>query len=181
MAIQQRDHSLGSGVYFAPEHYLGFGPRVIIFIVDAVALGTLMWVVAFAWLNMFGDYDELFLIAAGAMIWLYVVWLKRTEFRTIGYRLVNAKLVTLRGKRPSLLMLTFRSLLWIFGPFSFALDFIWCSIDEDKQTMRDRFTNMCLVRNDAQPIGSGEVHLTYLNAFGYSLQYPRVVKPKVSG
>ena len=47
-----------------------------------------------------------------------------------------------------------------------------------QDTMRDRFSNMCLVRNDASPIGAGEVHLAYFTALNYTLAYPRVVHPK---
>ena len=43
--------------------------------------------------------------------------------------------------------------------------------------MRDRLTNMCLVRNRADPIGTGEVLLAYFTAFGYTLAYPHVIHP----
>jgi hypothetical protein len=81
----------------------------------------------------------------------------------------------------SLPMLTFRSLLWMFGPCNFEFDLISCGIDDDRQTMRDRFTNMCLVNKSAEPIGTGEVHLAYFNAFGYTLAYPHVCHPKAVG
>ncbi|MEO8498066.1 MAG: RDD family protein [Planctomycetota bacterium] len=181
MTHRRRDRSLGDGVYFAAEDYIGFSPRIVILIVDSAVLLVIVWALAFIWLNMFGEYDQLFPWILGLAIWLYVVPLKRSKTRTIGYRMVGARLVTLKGHRPSLMMLTFRSLLWMFGPCNFVFDLIWCGIDDDQQTMRDRFTYMCLVRNGAEPIGTGEVHLAYVNAFGYTLALPHVVHPKTAG
>lgn len=178
MKPRKRDRSLGDGVYFAADHYIGLGPRILILIVDSIALATIAWLIAFIWLNVMGDYDRVFACTVTLAIWLYLVPLKRSQTRTVGYRLTGVKLVTLKGQRPSLFMLTFRSLLWLFGPCNLLIDLIWCGIDEDSQTIRDRFSNMCLVKNDAAPIGTGEVHLAYFNAFGYTFTFPHVVHPK---
>ncbi len=174
------DRSLGDGVYFAPDDYIGLGPRIVVFVVDSIVLAALLWIVAFLWFNTIGDYPGTFLLLAISLIWVYLVPLKRSDTRTLGFRTVGCKLVTLKGSRPSNSMLTFRTLLWMFGPCNFLLDLIWCGIDDDRQTMRDRFSNMCLIRNNAEPIGTGEIHLAYFNAFGYNLMYPRVVHPKAS-
>jgi uncharacterized RDD family membrane protein YckC len=178
MASRTRDRSLGDGVYFVADDYIGLGPRILILVVDGVVLAAGVWLLAFLWLNLRRNYDGVFACVVTLAIWLYLVPLKRSDIRTIGYRLTRAKLVTLKGQRPSLFMLTFRSLLWMFGPCNILFDLIWCGIDDDRQTMRDRFSNMCLVRNDATPIGTGEVHLAYFTAFGYALAYPHVVHPK---
>jgi uncharacterized RDD family membrane protein YckC len=179
MTQRQRDRSLGDGVYFKSDDYVGLGPRIVILIVDTLVLVAIVWVIAFAWMGFIGDYIGGFSGIIALVVWIYSVPLKRSKLRTIGYRLAGAKLVTLKGKRPSLFMLTLRSLLWMFGPWSLFFDWIWCGIDDDRQTIRDRFTSMCLVRNHASPIGSGEIHLAYFNAFGYSLAYPHVVHPKM--
>lgn len=178
MTHRQRDRSLGDGVYYAADDYIGFSPRLVILFVDTAVLLVIAWFLAFIWLNITFEFNVAFLVTVGLAIWLYVVPLKRSKTRTIGYRLMGAKLVTLKGQRPSLLMLTFRSLLWLFGPCNFVVDLIWCGIDDDRQTIRDRFTNMCLVKNDAEPIGTGEVHLAYFNAFGYTFAFPHVCHPK---
>ena len=181
MTKRQRDRSLGDGVYFAANDYIGFSPRLVIMFVDTAVLLAIAWLLTFVWLIVMGVFTGVFALIVGLAFWLYLVPLKRSKTRTIGYRLMRVKLVTLKGQRPSLMMLTFRSLLWIFGPCNFVLDLIWCGIDDDRQTMRDRFTYMCLVKNDAEPIGTGEVHLAYFNAFGYALTLPHVVHPKTAG
>lgn len=177
MPVSQRDHSLGCGVYFKPSDYIGLGPRILIFLVDAVVLLLLIGGLSWVWFSYFEEIGKAYVALVLLVAWHYQVVLKRSKFRTIGYRLVGVKLVTLRGKRPSLFMLTFRELLWLFGPCNFLFDLIWCGVDVDKQTMRDRFSEICLVRNSAQPAGEGEIHLAYFTAMGYALQYPHVVHP----
>ena len=179
MLQRQRDRSLGDGVYFAADDYIGLGPRIIILFVDAVVLGLMVWILKSFWFHLVGHY-EMFAGVVVFAVWLYLVPLKRSVFRTIGYQLTGVKLVNLKGQRPSLWLLTLRSLLWIFcfNPANFILEYFWCSIDYDRQSIRDRITNTCLVKNDATPIGTGEVHFAYYFSFGYMLAYSHVVHPK---
>jgi uncharacterized RDD family membrane protein YckC len=179
MQQQRRDRSLGDGVYFAADDYIGVSRRIIILFVDTVMLGVMVWLLSVFWLYLVGDDKGLAGVVVFA-IWLYLVPLKRSVFRTIGYRLMGVKLVNLKGQRPSLLLLTLRSLLWIFclAPASFLFEFLWCSIDYDRQSIRDRITNTCLVKNDATPIGTGEVHLAYFFSFCCTLMFSHVVHPK---
>jgi uncharacterized RDD family membrane protein YckC len=120
MTQRQRDRSLGDGVYYKPDDYIGLGPRIVILVLDTLVLIAIVWLIAFAWLNFVGDYNRVFAGVITLGVWLYVVPLKRSNFRTIGYRVTGVKLVTLSGKRPSLFMLTFRSLLWMFGRSTFC-------------------------------------------------------------
>lgn len=180
MLQKTRDRSLGDGVFFAEDDYIGFSPRIVILIADLLCVVAICCLVAFAWFNLIGDYNRVFAAIVIASIWLYLVPLKRSSFRTLGYRLVGARLVTLRGTTPSLSMLTFRELMWLFGPLGLGIDLIFCGIDSDRQTLRDRFTNMCLVKNSAQPIGRGEIHLAYVNTFGYTFALPRVTGRQAS-
>lgn len=179
MLQRRRDRSLGDGVYFTADDYIGVAPRIIILFVDTLVLGVIVLLLALLWFYLVGDY-KIFAGVVALAVWLYLVPLKRSVFRTIGYRLMGAKLVNLKGQRPSLFMLTFRSILWIFGlaPSNLLLEFIWCGIDDDRQSIRDRIANTCLVKNDATPIGTGEVHLAYFFSFAYTLAYSRVVHPK---
>ena len=180
MTQRTRDRSLGDGVYFARDDYIGLGPRFVILIVDSVVLVAIVWLLSFTWLSFADDYNVTFAVITALAIWLYVVPLKRSAIRTVGYQLTGAKLVTLQGGRPSLFMLTFRSLLWTLGPFNLIFDLIWSGIDDDRQTMRDRYSYMCLVKNAAHPIGTGEIHVAYVYAIGYNFAYPHVVHPKTA-
>ena len=117
-------------------------------------------------------------LSALGLVWFYLAVLKPSKVRTVGYWLLGCRIVDLRGQKPSILRMRFRSILWVFGPFNLLFDLIWCGIDDDRQSLRDRFVGTCVVRNRAVPIGNGEIHLAYFNAMGYALVFPRVVHPK---
>lgn len=178
MLREQRDHSLGDGVYFAPTDYIGVGRRLLILCVDAVTIFLLGWGLSAVWFDLLGISDG-FICALVVGGWLYLVPLKRSVWRTVGYRLAGAKLVNLQGEQPALWSLTIRSMLWIFwiAPGNFLFDLLWCGVDGDRQSIRDRIANTCLVKNNAIPVGTGEVHLAHYFALGYMLVYSHVVHP----
>lgn len=174
---RHRDRSLGDGVYFAAHDYIGVTRRIFILLIDSLALFIIFYLLALAWISLVGEPGRMFTVILVIAVWIYSVPLKRSKIRTMGYRLAGARLVTLKGHRPSLLMLTFRSVLWMLGPFNLGFDMIWCSVDDERQTLCDRFASICLVKSNAQPIGTGEVHLVYYNALGWTFAYPYVVHP----
>ena len=181
MASRQRDTSLGTGVYYAPDDYVGIGRRFIILLVDSLVLAVLIACLAIVWLVVIGGSSMAFTAAAFGIFWAYEVVLKRSSVRTVGYRLTGCRIVNLQGERPSLFALTFRSMLWMLGPFNLLFDLLWCGIDDDRQTLRDRFAKTCLINEGAAPIGAGEIHLTYFDVGTLNLCYPRVTHAKGVG
>src|SRR5688572_14855689 len=181
MTTRQRDTSLGKGVFYAPGDYVGIGRRFIILLVDSLVLAVMITCLAIVWLILIGGSPAVFTIASFGVFWIYEVVLKRSATRTVGYRLTGCRIVNLQGQRPSLFALTFRSLLWMFGPFNLLFDLLWCGIDDDRQTLRDRFAETCLINEGATPIGTGEIHLTYFDIGTLNLYYARVTHPKGVG
>lgn len=179
MPANPPDRSLGDGVYYAASDYIGFWPRVVILMVDSLVLFLGLFVFALAAQLLVPPLMPYFTVVALLWVWVYEVPLKRSKFRTVGYWLMGCKIVNLRGERPSLFMLTVRAMMWAFGPFSFFFDLIWSGIDDDSQTLRDRFTSCCLVKVNAEPIGQGHIQLSRFFAGGFALMYPRVVHPRV--
>jgi uncharacterized RDD family membrane protein YckC len=177
MASRQRDTSLGTGVYFDAADYVGIGRRIVILLVDSLVLAVLFAIFTLVWLFV-GGPPIAFAIGVFAIFWVYEVVLKRSTVRTVGYRLTGCRIVNLQGERPSLFALTFRSLLWLFGPLNLLFDLLWSGIDDDRQTLRDRFAETCLINDGATPIGSGEIHLTYFDIGTLNLYYARVTHPK---
>lgn len=167
------DRSLGDGVYYAPSDYIGLWPRIVILIVDSIVL--LVGVIALAALAQFIGAPGIISLLIIAFVWWYEVPLKRSKYRTVGYWLMGCKIVNLKGERPSLFMLTIRATMWALGPFNFLFDILWSGIDDDRQTLRDRFSSCCLVKLNAEPIGTGSVQLARFFAGGMALFYPRVV------
>jgi len=179
MAARRRDTSLGNGVYYAADDYVGIGRRLLIFLVDAIVLVIALFCVLFVW-AIVGSPPFILILVAIATSWIYTVLFKRAPLRTVGYWLTGCRIVNLQGGRPSLFALTLRSLLWMIGPFNLLFDILWCSIDADRQTLRDRFAGTCLVNADAVPVGTGEIHLTYFDIGSFNLMYPRVVHPQAA-
>ncbi|TWU27984.1 RDD family protein [Novipirellula artificiosorum] len=173
------DHSLGNGVYYDINDYPGFLRRLAVFMIDSlvlVVIGILLWMViaSFSIANN-APYDPsgIFYLVWIVAVWIYLVPLKRSRVRTIAYRLLSLKIVTTRGERPSLFTMTFRMLMWMFGPFNLVIDLIWLGADTEQQSLRDCYVGTYVVRNTAEPIGEGPMHLTRYNAAGFSISYPR--------
>ncbi|PAY17167.1 hypothetical protein CKO51_22925 [Rhodopirellula sp. SM50] len=177
------DNSLGDGVYFAMDDYAGLVRRFAAIAVDALILfvgGVCLWItigfVSFQFDPAF-DPSGLFFIAWIGFYWMYLTLVKRSRFRTIGYRICGLKIVTTKGERPSLIRMTARMLMWILGPFNLFLDLIWIGADSERQSLRDCYLGTYVVRFDADPIGVAPMHLTRYTAAGWNLAYPRVCRP----
>jgi uncharacterized RDD family membrane protein YckC len=177
------DNSLGDGVYYAMSDYAGFLRRVVVIAIDTTVLlviGVCLWFpILTVWWAVIPERDPsgFFLLAWIVSAWLYLTVLKRSRVRTVAYRLLGLKIVTTKGERPSLLAMTFRMFMWMFGPFNFILDLIWLGADTEQQSLRDCYVGTYVVRYDAEPLGVGPMHLTRYNAAGFNLAYPRVCRP----
>ena len=181
------DHSLGSGAYYRFEDYAGFIRRLGVMFVDStvlIVIGITLWIgiLTISW-NVDPTYDPsmMFFLAWIAITWLYLVPLKRSRFRTIAYRMFGVMIVTTKGERPSLFTMTFRMLMWVFGPFNFLIDLIWLGADTEGQSLRDCFAGTYVVRNGAEPVGFAPMHLTRYTGAGMAISYPRVCRPKNQG
>ena len=110
--------------------------------------------------------------------YLYLTVIKASRLRTVGYRIVGARIVTLKGERPSVFRMTLRLFLWVLGPLNVIADLIWLGVDRDRQSLRDHYTGTLVVKAAAQPIGEGPIHLAYVQAFALSLMLPTVTRPR---
>jgi uncharacterized RDD family membrane protein YckC len=146
-----------------------------------VAIGILLWI-PFLVLIIAGviqsDPSGIFWLAFLAAIWGYLAPVKRSDLGTIGYKLLGIKLVSAKGGRPSLISMTIRMIMWIFGPFNHVLDLMWLGADSENQSLRDCYLGTYLINRNAIPIGRAPVHLTRYHAMGFALSYPRVCRPK---
>lgn len=183
MTTGHHDDSLGEGVYYAPEDYVGIMWRLVILIIDAAVLILLYFALAYVFFTMGSDWTETSWLVGYwctyvVMLWFYLAVLKPSKVRTVGYWLTRSQIVDLKGNQPSILRMTFRVVLWLFGPFNFLYDLVWAGADEDKRTLRDCFAGTCVIRFRAVPIGTGTVRLAYYNALALTLMYPRVMRLK---
>lgn len=139
--------------------------------------GWLAFSIEHGWLVflIFGPKYFLFCTAA---FWLYLAVIKRTDIRTFGYRAAGLRVVDLKGKRPSLLKMTWRFVLLVFGPFHLLVDFFWLGGDENRQTLRDKLARTYVVKAKAQPAGSGTIQFVKYYFWGYAFLFPEVKKQK---
>jgi uncharacterized RDD family membrane protein YckC len=175
MTNPSRDRSLGDGVLFRNEDYVGIARRVLILAVDApiVFIGGVIYGSVLS--GFLGQHVWVGLLFFLQFMWTYQTALKASSIRTPGYIAADARIVTLKGERPSNLRMTFRLMMWLLGPFNILIDLMWVGLDDDRQTLRDRYSGTMVVRNSARPIGTGEIHLVRHHALAWALMFPRVM------
>ncbi|GAB5406896.1 MAG: RDD family protein [Aureliella sp.] len=178
------DNSLGDADFYDRSDYVGIGRRIGIMLIDSLALlllGVALWM-PFLVLILAGvitkDPSGVFWLIYLIAIWIYLGPIKRSNFGTVGYRLLGVKLVSAKGGPPSLLTMTTRMLMWMFGPFNLVLDLLWLGADSENQSLRDCYLGTYLLRRDAKPLGRAPVHLTRYTAMGFALAYPRICRPQ---
>jgi len=183
------DNSLGDGVFFAADDYAGFVRRFFALAVDSAILliiAVLMWVgltIVFWNAESKVNPEAVFFPACLGIAWLYLVPVKRSKFGTVAYRLLDMRILTIKGQRPSLFIMTLRLMIvmcWPFGPFSYLVDFVWIGVDPERRSIHDCYAGTCVVRRSDKPLGIGPMHLTYYCGAGMTLVYPRVVRLTVA-
>ncbi|WP_158222630.1 RDD family protein [Rhodopirellula sp. MGV] len=177
------DNSLGYADYYQLDDYAGIGQRIAVQLIDVcvlIGLAIGLWLLFLLSMQMGlirTDPSEVFWVVQLFVIWVYLGQVKRSV-GTLGYRLLGLKIVRAKGGRPTLLAMTARMMLWIFGPFNVLLDLVWLAADSERQSLRDCYLSTYVVKRSAVPLGQGPVHLTRYNACGMTLGYPRVIRPE---
>lgn len=171
--------SANIGVVYAAEDYIRVGKRLLIDVVDVLVativsvLLTLLFVAIWPWRNSAG----LIVLGLWATVWFaYLVLLKRSRFRTLGYRLAGAKIVNLQGQTPSAASLLIRLLFVVGGPANFVFDLFWIPSDECRQAIRDKFAHTYVVRNSARPVGSAQLVYRMYNMLGTTFYFLEIRK-----
>ena len=70
------------------------------------------------------------------------------------------------------------TILWVaVPPFGmFLVDFMWPTVDVERQMLRDLYCGTRIIRNRATPIAQGRIVYSLYTAMGYSLMYSSVLK-----
>jgi uncharacterized RDD family membrane protein YckC len=149
------------------EDYIGGFRHLVVFAVDSCVL--LIMAIPL------GALSEWLLLP---FAWYYLAVLKPSRYRSPGYWVTNAKIITLDGQRPSPFRMTLR-LFWmatwtVAWPISFLIDWVWTSIDDERQMLRDLFSGTRLVRNSATPLGVGRIVYVFYSGAGLNLTYAQV-------
>lgn len=166
------------GVYYRRQDYAGFWRRTVVAAVDVA--------VAFAALSVLTVIHEALLPTSGPalafVLWLvlsyfYFVICKRSQARTLGYRLGGVRLVSIHGDTPSSSRVTFRLFFALLGGYSSMLgviDWLWITGDGDRQALRDKFARTYVIKASAEPVGRGPVGYDVCHVLTWTLLFPRV-------
>ena len=183
-----------TGVYFRTKDYGSLFKRFVVIGVDTFVLVVAGVIISFIWAFFieepdlplaaeYGgqspvDFNLEYLIVLAVVSWLYLAVAKRSEKRTVGYRMTGLRVVDLQGKRPSLIRMTWRFVLLLFGPINLIIDIFWLGGDENRQTLRDKISKTYVVKEGAQPVGSGPIEYADYYLLGLSLVFTEVKRPK---
>jgi uncharacterized RDD family membrane protein YckC len=168
---------IADGVYFRRKDYAPFWLRVLVDVIDLFTFGTLcsaliIPVLLIAPLSRMTL--NLILLMLVAIAFLYFVIVKRSRFRTLGYRVGRVRIVALDGQTPGYTALTLRMMFGMLGPLNWLLDLIWLSNDTNRQALRDKFANTYVVRVNAQAAGSGRIVFRHYHILSYNCLFREV-------
>jgi uncharacterized RDD family membrane protein YckC len=164
------------GVYFRREDYASFWIRLLVDLIDLLAFSALCLVLTVLVLAIF-PFDRsilnLVILIWVAVAFAYFAILKRSRFRTLGYRVGQVRIVGLDGRAPSYLSLTLRLMFGMLGPLNW-LDLVWLSNDANRQALRDKFANTYVIKVNAHPAGHGRVVFRYYSILFYNCLFQEV-------
>jgi uncharacterized RDD family membrane protein YckC len=152
------------GVFFRREDYASFPLRVLVDVLDSVVFVALCAALTAPMILFLpGDRSSLNLILLTWVVvaLLYFIILKRSRFRTLGYRVGRVRIVDLKGRVPGYWSLFVRLLFGTVGPMNWLLDLTWLSNDAHRQALRDKFAHTYVVRATAQIAGEGPIVFRY--------------------
>jgi uncharacterized RDD family membrane protein YckC len=162
-------------VYYDRMDYGGFFRRLAATGIDLALLGLVLAVAFFT-----GERCSLarwWLFVYAGLAYSYLVLLKRSRFRTMGYLATGLRIVNLKGQPPGILLLSLRLLWWVFGPLNAFIDFVYMTGDKDRQTIRDKMMQTYVIKKNAKPTGTGSRCAVYLNFMGLALTVWEVSRP----
>jgi len=162
-------------VWFERGDYVGFWRRFLIDLVDGFVL-LMYWIVAYVVVLLFvpSAYASfVFLCVFGGGVFAYLVLLKYWG-RTLGYLVGNARIVNLRGERPSIISLCVRTAFVLLSGSYVLLDIFLLTGDRHRQTLRDKYAQTYVIKGGRKPSGRGRVRYVLFFLLGFNLIHPEV-------
>jgi len=171
-----------TGVIFKDVDYAGFLKRIIIMAVDLPII-YLFYLVCYYIDDYFYRYhdfesDIVSIYTPTTLAFLYLTVLKASKLGTLGQKVTNTKILTIKGKRPNIFLMAYRLLFWIVGPFNFLFDIGWITLNKEKRTLRDSICNTIVVRKDAEPVTlDAKIRNARALVFGFHFIYETTTPP----
>ena len=178
--IEKKRDSMGNeelGVAYSHTDYASLMQRIATDTIDLLFLFIIVFVATAVFPD---DYFGVILILWLSFCAFYLVVLKVTKIRTVGYRLMRLQLVTIRGKPASLWNSIVRSSFALLGPLNCGLDLFWIPGDPSHQALRDKFAETLVVRNGAVPSRTSPVRYRHYFFFGWAFLFSEVDHDKAN-
>ena len=180
------ENFVSAPMVYRREDYVGAVRHLLIIAVDACVLYFVLFLLALI-ASAFGDLtssDPMPFVVLPWLIlcWVYLAVLKPSRFRSLGYWIADARIITIDGKPPSPWRMTMR-LLWAsmylfpYLTLNIFTDLLWTTMNHERQMLRDLMAETRLIRNRAKPIGVGKVTRCLFTGLGITLLYARI-RPK---
>lgn len=182
------------GVYYNERDYASLPVRFLVAGVDLAVIALFAFLVSWIWsfraeppnmrsIYRFGwtaaavFYPAYYWIVTGSA-YVYLTAMKRSNFKTLGYRIFGIKVVNLKGTRPSMPAMSWRFILLTFGPLDVLADLLWLGGEETRQTIRDKFAGTYVIKASAVPAGTGRIVYERYNFMGFAMIFKNIKRSK---
>lgn len=165
-----------TGVVFKEEDYAGFWRRLIILIVDlfvVIVITTPCYLAdSYRYEEYYSDNELVFFYVGMFLSYLYLTVLKASKIGSIGQIVTGTEILTIRGRRPNIFLMTYRLLFWLVGPVNFIADLAFIYMNKEKRTLRDGLCNTIVLKRSADPISNtAEIRNIRVMVFGFYILY----------
>jgi uncharacterized RDD family membrane protein YckC len=181
-------------IYYDKCDYASIFYRVLVAIIDLSIIGIVGYMLSTIWtywadppdfdlISEFGWLSAAFFSpeyfwTVTSISYVYLSIIKKSHLKTIGYRILHLKIIDAQGNAPSLLKMSWRFLLLIFGPFHLFIDLLWLGGDNYRQTLRDKLAGTYVIKANAKPAGKGTLVFERYNLLGLSLIFQEIKAEK---
>lgn len=165
------DKNIQPGVIYDISSYASFWRRLL---ADAIDITILIILYITLMVIVSEDLWNLFILIWSGLSFVYLVIIKASPIRTIGYRLADLRLIDLKGNRVSIWRSVVRMFFAFLGPLNYGLDLLWIPGDPAKQAIRDKFAGTLVIKNMAKPVGEGKIIYMQYFFLGWNLIFAEV-------
>lgn len=159
------------GVIYDISSYASFWRRLLADVIDITIL-----IILYITLMVIASEDlwKLFMLIWFGLSFVYLVIIKASPIRTIGYRLTDLRLIDLKGNRVTIWRSVVRMFFAFLGPLNYGLDLLWIPGDPSKQALRDKFAGTLVIKNMTKPVGNGKIVYMQYFFMGWSIVFSEV-------
>lgn len=126
---------------------VGFGPRLVAYIIDAIIVGVVYWIITIVF-ALFGNDALTMLGSLLAFVFAlgYYIYFWGTSGQTPGKSVMKIKIVAVDGSAMSMGKAVMRLIGYVISGVIIYLGFIWILFDANKQGWHDKIAGTYVVK-----------------------------------